>query len=538
MLGKLIRLRLKGMFSRSAGGGKNGKRKGGKGMAILLAVVFLYCAIVFGFLFYQMFGAMAESLYGTPYDWYFFAMVGLFSFALSFFFTAFTAKSELFEAKDNELLLSMPIKPRLILMSRMATLLLMEYLFALLVLIPAGLAWFMTAGVQTAQLVLYIVCSLLFPLLSAAIACLFGWLLALLTSRVRNKTFITMFFSLAFMGCYFYFYMNAQKYITALLENHAAIAEGMRGWGALFCLFGEGIARADFGKAALLCVLSLAVFAGMTLLLGRGFFKTTSVGSHAYKKANGRIEARSANVSSALLRRELKRFTSSAIYMLNCGLGLILTVIAAVALLIKQADIRAVLPMLDTFGVSQQDAPLLIAVALSFLASMDIITAPSVSLEGKTLWILRSMPVSARQILAAKLKLHELLCAIPTLFLSVAAAVTLRTDALGWAALVLIPQLFVLFSGAFGLMMNLLLPKLDWTSEAVAVKQSGSVLVTMLGLMVYTILACVGLFILVISQQLLSLQMYVLVFTAVSAVLCALCLLWLPGRGARRFDRL
>ncbi len=538
MLSKLIRLRLKGMLSRSAGGGKNGKRKGGKGMTILLAVVFLYCAVVFGFLFYQMFGMMAESLCGTGYDWYYFAMVGLFSFALSFFFTAFTAKSELFEAKDNELLLSMPIKPRLILMSRMATLLLMEYLFALLVLIPAGLAWFMTAGVQAAQLALYIVCSLLLPLLSAAIACLFGWLLALLTARVRNKTFITVFFSLAFMGCYFYFCMNAQKYITTLLENHAAIAEGMRGWGALFCLFGEGIAHADFGKAALLCVLSLAVFAGMTLLLGRGFLKTTSAGSRAYKKANGKIEARSAAVSSALLRRELKRFTSSAIYMLNCGLGLILTVIAAVALPIKQADIRALLPMLDTFGISQGEAALLAAVALSFLASMDIITAPSVSLEGKTLWILRSMPVSAKQVLTAKLKLHELLCAIPTLFLSVAAAVTLRTDALGWAALVLIPQLFVLLSGAFGLMMNLLLPKLDWTSEAVAVKQSGSVLVTMLGLMVYTILACVGLFILVISQQLLSVQLYVLLFTLLTALLCALCLLWLPGKGARRFDRL
>lgn len=538
MLSKLIRLRLKGMLSRSAGGGKNGKRKGGKGMTILLAVVFLYCAVVFGFLFYQMFGMMAESLCGTGYDWYYFAMVGLFSFALSFFFTAFTAKSELFEAKDNELLLSMPIKPRLILMSRMATLLLMEYLFALLVLIPAGLAWFMTAGVQAAQLALYIVCSLLLPLLSAAIACLFGWLLALLTARVRNKTFITVFFSLAFMGCYFYFCMNAQKYITTLLENHAAIAEGMRGWGALFCLFGEGIAHADFAKAALLCVLSLAVFAGMTLLLGRGFLKTTSAGSRAYKKANGKIEARSAAVSSALLRRELKRFTSSAIYMLNCGLGLILTVIAAVALPIKQADIRALLPMLDTFGISQGEAALLAAVALSFLASMDIITAPSVSLEGKTLWILRSMPVSAKQVLTAKLKLHELLCAIPTLFLSVAAAVTLRTDALGWAALVLIPQLFVLLSGAFGLMMNLLLPKLDWTSEAVAVKQSGSVLVTMLGLMVYTILACVGLFILVISQQLLSVQLYVLLFTLLTALLCALCLLWLPGKGARRFDRL
>lgn len=537
MLSKLIRLRLKGMLSRTASG-RNGKRKGGKGMMILFLIIMLYCVAVFAGLFYLMFRTMAQALCGTPYDWYYFAMIGLFSFALSFFFTAFTAKSELFEAKDNELLLSMPIKPRLILMSRMATLLLMEYLFALLVLIPAGFAWFMTAGVQAVQLVLYIVCSLLLPLLSAAIACLFGWLLALLLSHVRNKTFITMVFSLVFMGCYFYFYMNAQKYITILLENHAAIAEGMRGWGVLFCLFGEGIAHADLGKAALVCVLSVGVFAAMTLLLGRGFLKTTSAGSRTYKKANGKIEARSAAVSSALLRRELKRFTSSAIYMLNCGLGLILTVIAAVALLIKQAEIRALLPMLSTFGISQRDAALLAAVALSFLASMDIITAPSVSLEGKTLWILRSMPVSAQQVLAAKLKLHELLCAIPTLFLSVAAAVTLRTDALGWAALVLIPQLFVLLSGAFGLMMNLLLPKLDWTSETVAVKQSGSVLVTMLGLMVYTILACVGLFILVISQQLLSVQMYVLLFTLISAALCALCLLWLPGKGARRFDRL
>ena len=117
------------MFSRSTG-----KRKGGKGAPILFALLFVHCFGVFGFLFYQMFGMMAESLYATPYDWYYFAMVGLFSFALSFFFTAFTAKSELFEAKDNELLLSMPIKPRLIITSRMATLLLMEYVFALLVL--------------------------------------------------------------------------------------------------------------------------------------------------------------------------------------------------------------------------------------------------------------------------------------------------------------------------------------------------------------------------------------------------------------------
>ena len=533
MLSKLIRLRLKGMFSRSTG-----KRKGGKGTLILFALLFVYCFGVFGFLFYQMFGMMAEALYATAYDWYYFAMVGLFSFALSFFFTAFTAKSELFEAKDNELLLSMPIKPRLIITSRMATLLLMEYAFALLVLIPAGLAWFTTAGVQAAQLALYVVCSLLLPLLSAAIACLFGWLLALVTARVRNKTIITMVFSLAFMGLYFYFYMNAQKYITLLLQSHEAIASSMRGWGFLFCLYGEGIAHAELAQAAILCAASVGVFALMCALLGRGFLKTTSTGTRARKAVRGKVEATSASVSAALLRREFKRFTSSAIYMLNCGLGLLLSVIAAVALLIKQADVRAMLPLLGVFGLAPEDAALLGAVALSFLASMDVVTAPSVSLEGKTLWILRSMPVSAKQVLSAKLKLHELLCAPVALLLSVAAGIVLRADAVGWVALVLIPQLTVLLSGAFGLVMNLLLPKLDWTSEAVAVKQSGAVLVTMLGLMLYTILACVGLFLLVLSKPVLSLPAYVLIFATLTAVLCGACLAWLPRGGAKRFDRL
>ena len=49
----------------------------------------------------------------------------------------FTAKAQLFEARDNELLLSMPIKPSAILASRMVSLLLLNLGFELLVAIPA-----------------------------------------------------------------------------------------------------------------------------------------------------------------------------------------------------------------------------------------------------------------------------------------------------------------------------------------------------------------------------------------------------------------
>jgi hypothetical protein len=46
-----------------------------------------------------------------------------------FIISIFTAQAELFEAKDNDLLLSMPIKPRTILLSRIGIMIQYDYLF-------------------------------------------------------------------------------------------------------------------------------------------------------------------------------------------------------------------------------------------------------------------------------------------------------------------------------------------------------------------------------------------------------------------------
>ena len=43
---------------------------------------------------------------------------------------------------------------------------------------------------------------------------------------------------------------------------------------------------------------------------------------------------------------------------------------------------------------------------------MNLLTPPSVSLEGKTLWLLQSLPVTPWQALRAKLDLH-LACTLP-----------------------------------------------------------------------------------------------------------------------------
>ncbi len=534
MLGKLIKLRLQNILSRTTA-----RRKNGRGMLILFALLMAYCVGVFGFMFYHVFGLIAEGII-PEYHWFYFALVGLFSFGISFFFTAFTAKSELFEATDNELLLSMPIKPRTILLSRMAILLGIEYLISLLAMVPAGIAWFNKTGLNVSQLALYIVGSAFLPLISASVACLVGWLLARLTARARNKTLVTMIFSLGFLAIYFFVYFNAQRYISSLMQRYQAVADGMTGWGFLFFWYGEGIAEPNLLLFLLVAVLALAVFAAVYGLLGKGFLKVSSP-ENLKKRRTGKLELRSSKLSSALLRKEFKRFTSSAIYMLNCGMGLILAVIAAVALVIKADAVRDLLALLERFpglALSELDLALILALLTSFFCSMNTITAPSVSLEGKNLWILRSSPVPSNAILAAKLKLHELLCVLPTLCLSIAAGIVLRPGAAGWLLLLLVPQMFVLLVGVFGLMMNLCFPKLEWINEAVPIKQSASVVLTMLLTMAYSLLVIIGFVVLVLVKEVLPATTFLLIALGVAAVWLILSALWLIKKGPRKFERL
>ncbi len=534
MLGKLIKLRLQSILSRTTA-----RRKNGKGMLVLFAVLMVYCGGVFGFLFYEMFGFMAETI-DPDYHWFYFAMVGLLSFGISFFFTAFTAKSELFEATDNELLLSMPIRPRTILLSRMAILLGIEYLISLLVMVPAGAAWFARTGLRAAQLALYIVGSVFLPLISASVACLVGWLLARLTARARNKTLVTMIFSLTFLAVYFVVYFNAQKYIAALMAHYQSVADGMTNWAFLFCWYGKGIAEPDLLLFLLVTAFALAVFIAAFFLLGKGFLKVSS-SENVRKRRTGKLELRSSKLSSALLRREFKRFTSSAIYMLNCGLGLILAVIAAVALLIKADEVRDLLALLERYpglALSKLDLALILALLTSFFCSMNSITAPSISLEGKTLWILRSAPIPARAILAAKLKLHVLLCAAPTLLLSLAMGFALRPELAGWILLLSVPQMFVVLNGVFGLMMNLCFPKLEWKNEAIPIKQSASVLLTMLPMMAYSLLVIIGFVVLVILNQSLPATTFLLIALGAAAVWLLISAVWLWKNGARKFNGL
>ena len=80
---------------------------------------------------------IAEPFHTMGLDWLYMTMTVLMTSMIMMIGTVFLAKSILFEAKDNAILLTMPIPPTVILTVRMTALYLMNLLWGLTVMIPA-----------------------------------------------------------------------------------------------------------------------------------------------------------------------------------------------------------------------------------------------------------------------------------------------------------------------------------------------------------------------------------------------------------------
>jgi ABC-2 type transport system permease protein len=231
---------------------------------------------------------------------------------------------------------------------------------------------------------------------------------------------------------------------------------------------------------------------------------------------------------SVLLFKEIKRFTSSATYMLNCGLGIIMMPLAGVFLLVAGREFIAVL---ETVFTGDGIVSILLTIMLFAIIAMNDIATPSVSLEGSSLWILQSLPVTARQVLGAKFMLQFVFTAVPAVF-TMLCVVIIYPEA--WL-LIPVGLTFIALICAFDLMLGLLMPNLNWTSELAPIKKSISVLIALFGGWVY---AAVFIVIYFLVAWPMGYTLYMIMYTLINLILASLLGLWIKYRGAVIFTDL
>lgn len=491
-----------------------------------IAYIALYVLLMVGLLG-GMFALMAVGLCGplaeAGMDWLYYLLIGLIAVLLGTFGSVFSTYSSLYLSKDNDLLLSMPIPVRCVMASRLLGVYLLGLMYAAVVIVPGVIVYWITAPVTAGAIVGGVLMVLLVSVIVMVLSCLLGWVVARISLKLKNKSFITVILSLLFLAAYYFVYYKAQALITLLVENAAVYGMKIRGSAYLLYLF--GCVGAGDWLAMLIVTVTQALLLALTMWgIARSFLKIATATGSVKKVRFEHKAVRAQSTQRALLGKELRRFTASPNYMLNCGFGILMLTAAGIAQLLD-----------GVFGAGADIVPVLLSAALCLLASMNDTAAPSVSLEGRQLWLAQSLPVTPWQVLRAKLDTQLLLTGVPMLFCALCAVITLPGGAAEMALAVVVALLYTLLSALAALALGLRLPNLTWTNEITPIKQGGCVMLALFANWFYAI-ALGGLYFL--CGRYLSAAAYLALAAAITAVVCALLLRWVKQRGTRIFAAL
>ena len=218
-------------------------------------------------------------------------------------------------------------------------------------------------------------------------------------------------------------------------------------------------------------------------MFANNFNRINSKLSESYKSNDYEFkELETSKPVKALFKKDLKRYLSSSIYVMNTSIGMILLLIFSVAIIFvgyhKIATLLEIPIVVDMMKIQ-------IIGIIVFCIVMSNTSCVSISIEGKNLWILKSLPIDEMDIFKSNILLNILLTIpislISFLVIGIKLSFELKTIILVMIFIVLIS----IFSAVLGLFINLLYPKLEFTSDVQVVKQGASVIINMISSLLY-----------------------------------------------------
>lgn len=529
MLKVLLKKQMQEIFRSYVYDAKKNKARTKATTVAFIVMYALLMIVILGGMFTLLSYMLCETAVSMNMGWLYFILMGMIAIFLGAFGSIFSTYSALYLSKDNDLLLSLPISVHNIVTARLLGVYLMGLMYSGVVMLPAIIVYLIFAPFSVTALIGSIVIFVAVSIIVLVLSCLLGWVVAKISLKLKNKSFATVLSSLIFIAVYYFIYFKAQEVLEHLLENMIVYGEKIKGYAYPLYVFG----RAGEGSiAAILAVVLVVIllFVLMWSILSHSFIKIATATGKTSKAVYRKAKLKRNTAFKAIVSKEFARFTSSPNYMLNCGMGTLFLPIVGILLLIKGNEL---IPILQALLESMDGSiPVLMCTAICLAASMNDMVAPSVSLEGKNLWLLQSLPISAKKILRAKLVPQLIITGIPMLFCAICAMLCFEASLVEMTLFILTLIAYLIFSAEFGLFIGLKLPNINWTNEIVPIKQSACIAVSLLTNWVYAILLGVGY---IIIGYKLGTVLYLTLFILLTAVASYLIDKWISDNGARRF---
>ncbi|MFA5006463.1 MAG: hypothetical protein WC509_03220 [Candidatus Izemoplasmatales bacterium] len=453
-----------------------------KGKRILIAVAILYVVVAywggFGYLFYDL----ARTLSGIPgmiESLLFY--VYIYAIGTTVMIVFFRADAMLFRFADFSILGPLPIKARTLVAAKTTVIMANVYVTALLATAPIAFGYFAFAAPGIAGILLFLPSFLAAPLLPAVAAALLALGIHAVTDRLpKSRTLNTILMFAFFLGIMMssFSFTGAGEENPLLAQSAVIAAMGARFWPMGW--FAAAVHEGSLAGFALLFATGAVPFAGFVVLLSRSILKTNArsrndLGTRRRKA----LEYRSGSAFKAMLAKEWRTFVGIQMYVFNAGFGPVILVVASVASLFFADKVMAFLTDMTEGAVIPTN--FMIFGFIAFAVGMVYTSAVSLSIEGKRLWIVKSLPVSPSTVIDAKLWFNVLLGSIPGVFALVLFAISFAIPPLDAAAMAAGVLAFSFLTSAIGSIVNLRFPKFQFHHEVEVVKQSLGALIGVFG---------------------------------------------------------
>lgn len=416
-------------------------------------------------------------------------ILGIVGCTITTFFTSlYKSPSYLFQSKDYEILSSLPIKERTILSSKILTLIISNYLFAAAFLIVPGIVYFIKVKTSVLYFPFLIILTLVAPLIPITFSSIVAFFITNISTKTKKSNLVSIILNLSLVVIVLILSFNLQNVMTTIIQNSTSIIDGTKKLYPLAYYFVDALKMGNIASLLIFTLVSIIPTIVLVFLFAKNFNQINSKLSETYKTNDYKFkELKSSTPVKSLLSKETKRFFSSNIYVMNSSIGMIMLPIFTIAILLVGYDKIAQILEINMF----KDMILLQVLGITlFCLMLTNTTCVSISLEGKNLWILKSSPIEEMDIFKSKILLNLIL----TIPISVASFIVLsfKLEFPLIATLLIIVAIILLaiFSATLGIIINLLYPKLEFTSDVAVVKRGASVIITMISNVLYLAALC------------------------------------------------
>ena len=393
----------------------------------------------------------------------------------------------LFEARDNELLFSLPITQSKIFFIRIFKLITFQFLYNSLFMLPAIIVYAIYEKTNVSFYLISTVMLVLLPIIPTILGCIFGYIIKGLSAKFKARNIMQVLFTSLILLGIFYVSFNMQGMVANIVQNANSIQEIIT---KIYYPAGLYINLIqNFNILDLIILLAINIIPAIVFLYVASIFYF-KINSKLGEKGNGNKKVGVAKTTektyrvrtqlSGLIHKEMKRFFSSPVFMVNAGFGMVLMIAVTFALSINfDGMINSMMQGMETeipipIGEIKNMMPKVFYGFVIFISCMTSMTSSMISLEGKSFNITKSLPVETEKILLSKVLTSNILSIPIFLICDVIFFIAFKVAIIDIVFILLASIVMPTLTALIGILMNLKYPKMNATSDTEVVKQSMS----------------------------------------------------------------